>query len=1255
MLDVFNLVNHPLVPWVSVGLILIWGLVSWISFKVKLNSVYQMLDEVTKNVDTHLNTSYTESSFQNLDNTLSATDGIKTPWAEFRKTFIHGEGGLQASRSPATFFTFESLVLPRVDFRYYQTVPGYLIGGGVVLTMLVFVAAIYFVYSGLSSPDLNIVKSSINGLLGTAVVKFSASIAGLFAGILFSVGEKVNNSRLEEKIVNLCQLLTEHIELVSDEQKLLNRLDEIGVEEEAKATTLRSLVADSELARQTAAHLNQAVSSLDDKIEALSKKSLEPIVETVREEVAKQGSEHELMVKELLKEVANLLSNKDLFSSIVEDVKTEIEKLVESDQNQLLEMDSSKKSEHLELILSALRQEADRLELRLGELSQQVDVKNEDSSELLTSLEQTLVKSQSDNKENSHLESVLETIRSEMSKISETLESSTTREPTPVTAPAVPAVVPVVEPLDTDKIIQPLQEAINQAAQDIVAKPLREAISDAAQEIIVQPLQEAISDASQDIKSSISLDPVIQAIKTESSILTSGQLEVLDTISQESDTIAGHVDKAVIDILQEIPKLVELEDAKEESEQLETVEKVEAVPAVEPAIIVDEELIKSVVLAVKAQEETLLVEQDVVPQQVESATVESSIDSEVSVIQKVVEEEPKEKPEESSVGIPAEEVSSIIAAVEAIAEPLLPEFDLPELDSFDPVPLAPEPVVEPEIQEPTPVVAAPIAPEPEIQEPDHVVTPITAHQSAQQIAPHKATDPTVVAPPPVDVEPSVPAAPLTNSEPINKVDQQVTTQTEPTAAKLAVEDNEDSQDSAVDSKSEIDVSPEVEDKSMAKTSDKASYRELDQYSPLSLLQDPPSIIEESGVTEIEPPKKLLADDQLAKIDEFLEKGLEEEVIPQIEQPAPRIEQPPLKKAIKKQPQFEAAKTAQHKIRHKKIGIDFDKDVKEWTKSTFGGGKKPENVGIEMVGVDLDTFAGQNRERYYFGLLTNIASQLSVRAHVKTRSLENTLNDLVRHVRRGGAISDPIGVSGLVKLGEQIEKLDFSIINSEIIESLDEAFMGLANFLRGYIRDISAVDPIETPPPSSAPVVTPSQSQSTTGTSPVELEKLMESFIKQQQRGRKTASNLAVPLVASKIDSGSSSEVALNLEKLLGKMEKQNAKKKRVKVTEVAVVENASEKPLEAATDKEPAKLEQTAEDVVPDMVKLMAKFSSKEQKQVKPKPAEVLPPDNSKKDEVAEVSAEEMDKLLKTFEKEEEREDIEHSDRKHLKDPPFTD
>ncbi|MBF0194075.1 MAG: hypothetical protein HQL71_05930, partial [Magnetococcales bacterium] len=494
-------------------------------------------------------------------------------------------------------------------------------------------------------------------------------------------------------------------------------------------------------------------------------------------------------------------------------------------------------------------------------------------------------------------------------------------------------------------------------------------------------------------------------------------------------------------------------------------------------------------------------------------------------------------------------------------------------------------------------------------------------------------EPAPVVAPKVVPEPAPVVAPKVVPEPAPVVKEQSLAQPEVTASALATTDNTDKQKVETKPKLSLDEPQKGEDNSMQRFSNKARYRELDQYSPLSLLQDPPSIIDDSPAKSVEKLPKLLADDQLDKIADLLEDGLAEEATTEtaiLASNTPELIKP--KAPVIKPPQDKNQK----------------EDVKDRANSSFKDEQKPKKIGVEMVGVNLDTFAGKNRERYFFGLLSNIASQLSLKAHIKTRDLESTLNDLVRHVREGGAISDPNGVAGLLKLGEQIEKLDLSVIQSDIVESLDEAFMGLANFLRGYIKDISKLDPVDSPLRADVPVPSASNSRASSDISATELENLMSSFVKHQQIGRKSTNNLSVPLVASSQGSDVS-QVALNLEKLLNAREQQLAKQKRAKPVAVVDVDNSTKKQLKTTADKEKTKLEQVVNDTAPDMVKLMAEFNLTKQKEPITKPEKSVEQNTIKQND----SAVDMDKLLKTFEKEEVEEDIEHSDRKHLKGSGF--
>ncbi|MBF0358237.1 MAG: hypothetical protein HQL70_06480 [Magnetococcales bacterium] len=1242
MLDLFHMVSHPLVPWVSAGLVLLFGLSSWASFRLKLASVYQKLDLASDILKAHLKGTDSSVSLQALDNELSLIEGIKEPWAEFRKTLSQpSDAKILATETPTRFFNFDSLVLPQINFHYYQTVPGHLIGLGIVFTFLSFVAALYFIYYGLSSPDVSAIQSSLNSLLNTAILKFSASIAGLVSGLLFSFSVRANSSRLDAKVASLCGLLSKSVEVVSDEQVLMNKLEEFGENSETTAS-LRSLIANSEYARQASSKIDQAITTIDSKVEALAHFSIDPVIDPVKEELNRHSEEQARLFREMMDSVTQLLSDSKFFAPVVAEVNSTIEQLISSAQERLLEASSEQNSEHIKLILDNLRLESDNLSKTLESISSKAvvaDISESSASEAVTdvAIEQLSV----DDRDNEKLEIILGAIRSEITKLSASWQQST-KEVVADTAAPHGAPISVAE--------------------------------------VVEPLRELLNETKTEIKESISFEPVLELIRAESSQLTSGQVEMLDTLSQESDTIVSHVDKAVDSVLQELSGLIaEEQQERRVVEPIKVEQSGQEILVQSPAPVIDEELIKTVVKAIRAEEP-----ESVSPAQLPAPVIDEELIKTVVKAIRAEEPEPVSPAQLPAPVIDEELIKTVVKAVRA-----------EEPESVSPAQL-PAPVIDEELIKTVvkavraeedgaalqiansvsqPVSDQPMSPifveetlselsalsEPEVEEqfepnlnPELVsiaaelekLPTLTPETVAAQV-PEEESDKPVSLELPADVDLSVP-------EPVEAATHAVVS-SEPASVVVpapAPVDPIPTETASIVTELDELLIPEPAFKSDGDGSGKNPESPADESEKKqeegdilaqTLLQDPPSILEIGDEKNTTLPAELAGDDQSAKIESLIEDllAISGEVVAAASAPVPLPVVPPLPKA--KQPHVKAKPASR--------GGRSASDIKNWAEKSFKGKKIKDGVGIKVLGVNLDTFAGQNRERYFFGLLINIASQLSSNTSVATKELEVTVNDLVRNVREGGSISDPQEVMGLVKLGEQIARLDFSAIDDDIVDNLDEAFMGLANFLRGYISDIAASKPRtktktkKKSSPLSAPAVAKIARES--NITAQELELLMDSFVKRQQKGKRSSHIISSPLVAPE-NSSDTNKVAVALEQLLHSYDQQKSRQK--KPLQAVAVAGAKKQPKaeEAAPTLDSKKPELNTGGSAPDMDRLMSAFNARNALQNRQK-TDVATQENPQ--ESGEID---METLLKSFEKEDAtEEDLEHSDRKHLDGSPF--
>lgn len=227
MLDwTFNLLNHQWIPWLTSGLLLIWGLGQWLAMhRTFFGPVRQWILDATILLENEPPEPLAfRASFPKVDQTLSENGLIRSSWFNYRKLLIIPEGGgaIQGSDTPNHFFNLENLIEKNADALYYRSVPGFLMGAGVFFTFIGLISAIYFAIQGTLSVDVLTSQTAFVGILNATFFKLITSFFGYFSALLFSWGSKRCHFRLVEKMDLFCQLLDERIERVT-EAKLVHQ------------------------------------------------------------------------------------------------------------------------------------------------------------------------------------------------------------------------------------------------------------------------------------------------------------------------------------------------------------------------------------------------------------------------------------------------------------------------------------------------------------------------------------------------------------------------------------------------------------------------------------------------------------------------------------------------------------------------------------------------------------------------------------------------------------------------------------------------------------------------------------------------------------------------------------------------------------------------------------------------------------------------------------------------------------------------
>ncbi|MBH0191502.1 MAG: hypothetical protein HP492_07020 [Nitrospira sp.] len=144
---------------------------------------------------------------QDLDRVMRAERTFAGDWLSYRKTFVVEqpawfiEPTVSTERSAAEHFSFASLCATRLNVRFYQQLPSFLTGMGLMFTFLAILIGLSKLHA--NGSQIEGIQSLINGLAG----KFITSVVGLACANGFMLLEKSLWYRLAAQHRHLVSLL----------------------------------------------------------------------------------------------------------------------------------------------------------------------------------------------------------------------------------------------------------------------------------------------------------------------------------------------------------------------------------------------------------------------------------------------------------------------------------------------------------------------------------------------------------------------------------------------------------------------------------------------------------------------------------------------------------------------------------------------------------------------------------------------------------------------------------------------------------------------------------------------------------------------------------------------------------------------------------------------------------------------------------------------------------------------------------------
>ena len=195
-------------------------------------------------------------------------------WRQFEATWVEDEdhrGAVQSTVRPQSYLNIGVARDRLFGLKMINSVPGYFVGIGLLLTFIGLVLALYKAAAAASSSDAGAMQVATRELLQVATFKFSTSIAGLGASILLSILFRIYAVAIEASFGRLCHAVEARLRYVPPQTfsaRMTRSLD--GQLAELKAITSGDFFArmGQELGPQIQAAFQSAVQPMSASIDA---------------------------------------------------------------------------------------------------------------------------------------------------------------------------------------------------------------------------------------------------------------------------------------------------------------------------------------------------------------------------------------------------------------------------------------------------------------------------------------------------------------------------------------------------------------------------------------------------------------------------------------------------------------------------------------------------------------------------------------------------------------------------------------------------------------------------------------------------------------------------------------------------------------------------------------------------------------------------------------------------------------------------
>jgi hypothetical protein len=213
-----NFAVTPAFTWWSCGVIVAFGIGAALVFTLRARRARGRIQAASDVLAPLTSPQDLAREFERIGQQFEADDVFRHPWQEFRESLVvPDDAGPVEGTIPSSLIFNEESLLEGLNVRFYNAVPSYLTGAGILGTFLGLVAGLWVARDGLRANEVELMRESLGGLLAGGSLAFWTSICGLITSICFSWWEKDRLHRFQRRIGNFCRKLDSLVVRLSSE------------------------------------------------------------------------------------------------------------------------------------------------------------------------------------------------------------------------------------------------------------------------------------------------------------------------------------------------------------------------------------------------------------------------------------------------------------------------------------------------------------------------------------------------------------------------------------------------------------------------------------------------------------------------------------------------------------------------------------------------------------------------------------------------------------------------------------------------------------------------------------------------------------------------------------------------------------------------------------------------------------------------------------------------------------------------------